>query len=102
MIFPSIDPVAFQIGPIIVRWYALAYVVGLLAGWQHAIYLIKAGRVRLQIKIIDDIFLGVVIGIILGGRLGYVLFYQLGYYFGEPLQLLAIWKGGMSFHEALE
>lgn len=101
MTFPSIDPVAFQIGPIIVRWYALAYVAGLLAGWQHAVYLIKTGRVRLEMKIMDDLFLWVVVGIILGGRLGYVLFYQSAYYLVEPLQILAVWKGGMSFHGAL-
>ncbi len=101
MTFPSIDPVAFQIGPVIVRWYALAYVAGLLAGWQHAAYLIKTGRVHFQMRVLDDLFLWVLIGIIFGGRLGYVVFYQWNYYLVEPLQILAVWRGGMSFHGAL-
>ena len=76
MTFPAIDPVAFELGPVVVRWYALAYVVGVLAGWQHAVHLIRSGRVVIPPKAIDDLFLWALLGIVLGGRLGYVIFYQ--------------------------
>ena len=101
MTFPAIDPVAFELGPVVVRWYALAYVVGVLAGWQHAVHLIRSGRVVIPPKAIDDLFLWVLLGIILGGSLGYVVFYQGVYYLGEPLKIFAVWEGGMSFHGAL-
>jgi len=101
MAFPTIDPVAFEFGPFVVRWYALAYVAGVIAGWQHASHLIRSGRVAIPLKAIDDLFLWALAGIILGGRLGYVVFYQGAYYLVEPLQIFAVWKGGMSFHGAL-
>ena len=101
MTFPEIDPVAFELGPFVVRWYALAYVAGVLAGWQHAAYLIRSGRVVIPLKAIDDLFLWALLGIVLGGRLGYVIFYQGAYYLGEPLKILAVWEGGMSFHGAM-
>ena len=101
MTFPTIDPVAFEFGPVVVRWYALAYVAGLIAGWQHAAHLIRSGRVSIQMKVIDDLFLWVLVGIILGGRIGYVIFYQGAYYLAEPLKIFAVWQGGMSFHGAL-
>ena len=63
----SIDPIAFEIGPLVFRWYALAYVVGLLAGWWHVIVLVKTGRVHFPLKVVDDLFLFIVLGIIVGG-----------------------------------
>ncbi len=101
MTFPTIDPVAFEFGPLVVRWYALAYVAGIVAGWRHAVHLVRSGRVVIPLKAIDDLFFWVLLGIIIGGRLGYVVFYQGPYYLVDPLKIFAVWEGGMSFHGAL-
>lgn len=103
MIFPQIDPVIFQIGPLAVRWYALAYVVGILGGVYYAIWLAKQHHLWGKIiapseQAFNDFVLWAVIGVILGGRLGYVLFYAPEFYFSNPSQIFAVWKGGMSFH----
>ncbi len=96
--FPDIDPVAIAIGPIAIRWYALAYIAGILGGWRYAGYL-NAGPWALVTKEkLDDFVVWVTFGVIAGGRLGYVLFYKPGYYLSEPLEALFLWKGGMSFH----
>jgi phosphatidylglycerol:prolipoprotein diacylglycerol transferase len=102
--FPLIDPVALAIGPLQIRWYALAYMVGFLAGWKYCLYL--AGRFAGYAGVptrdnIDDFLPWAIAGVILGGRLGYVLFYQSGYYIDNPAQILKIWQGGMSFHGGL-
>jgi phosphatidylglycerol:prolipoprotein diacylglycerol transferase len=104
--FPVIDPVAIQVGPIALRWYGLAYVAGLLGGWLYARWLVKRDRLwghvtRPTPLELDDMLIWVAAGIVLGGRLGYVLFYDLASYVEEPLQALAIWRGGMSFHGGL-
>ena len=99
--FPNIDPVALSIGPLEIRWYALAYLCGILLGWWYALYLVKRdeGKGLRPTKLdIDDYIPFAVLGVILGGRIGYVLFYQPGYYFANPSQILQIWTGGMSFH----
>lgn len=101
LIFPAIDPVAVQIGPLAVRWYALAYVMGLVAGWQYVRRLAGTQRIELSIEMVDDLLLWIMLGVILGGRLGYALFYQFGYYIKEPLEIFAVWRGGMSFHGGL-
>ena len=101
LIFPAIDPVAIQIGPLAVRWYALAYVMGLVAGWQYVRRLVEAQRIELSVEMVDDLLLWIMLGVILGGRLGYALFYQFGYYIKEPLEIFAVWRGGMSFHGGL-
>jgi len=99
--FPAIDPIALELGPIVVRWYALAYVAGILGGWRYAAS-INSGRLRaMATEQLDDFVVWVTLGIILGGRLGYVLFYKPGYYLGEPLEALMLWRGGMSFHGGL-
>ncbi|MBR0645162.1 prolipoprotein diacylglyceryl transferase [Plastoroseomonas hellenica] len=96
--FPIIDPVLVQIGPLAIRWYALAYIAGILLGWQLARRLVSlAPRVATREEL-DDFVTWVTLGIILGGRLGYVLFYRPGYYIEHPLEALAVWHGGMSFH----
>ncbi len=96
--FPAIDPIAFEIGPIAIRWYALAYIAGIVGGWRYAAYL-NAGRLRaMGREQLDDFVVWVTVGIILGGRLGYVLFYKPLYYLSEPLEALMLWRGGMSFH----
>jgi phosphatidylglycerol:prolipoprotein diacylglycerol transferase len=104
--FPIIDPIAFSIGPFAIRWYALAYVTGLLGGWFYARRL--AARAELwapqrQPKPvdIDDMIVWVALGVVLGGRVGYVLFYNLSTYLANPLEIFAVWRGGMSFHGGL-
>ena len=101
LIFPDINPVAIQIGPLAIRWYALAYVTGLVVGWHYVRRVVQARGLELSVEMVDDLLLWVMLGVILGGRIGYVLFYQFGYYAREPLEILAVWRGGMSFHGGL-
>jgi phosphatidylglycerol:prolipoprotein diacylglycerol transferase len=96
--FPQFDPVLLHLGPISIRWYALAYIVGLVIGWQVMRRLVlKPPAVATQAQT-DDFLTWATLGVVLGGRLGYVLFYQPGYYLKNPLQIPAVWTGGMSFH----
>ncbi|WP_336813744.1 prolipoprotein diacylglyceryl transferase [Bosea sp. MMO-172] len=104
--FPMIDPVAVQLGPLAIKWYGLAYVVGLLGGWWYARKLVGAdglwgGRARPQAIELDDMLLFVAFGVVLGGRIGFVLFYDLARYLERPQDIFAIWQGGMSFHGGL-
>jgi len=99
--FPAIDPVAIEIGPLQIRWYALAYLAGLLLGWWLARRLVRQPGWKLTPELVDDLLFYVTLGVILGGRLGYVLFYNLPYYAQNPLQILFVWRGGMSFHGGL-
>ena len=104
--FPMIDPVAVQLGPLSIKWYGLAYVVGLLGGWWYARKLVAAdglwgGRARPQAIELDDMLLFVAFGVVLGGRIGFVLFYDLARYLERPQDIFAIWQGGMSFHGGL-
>lgn len=101
LIFPDINPVAIQIGPLAIRWYALAYVTGLVVGWQYVRRVVQVRGLELSVEMVDDLLLWIMLGVILGGRIGYVLFYQFGYYVREPLEILAVWRGGMSFHGGL-
>jgi phosphatidylglycerol:prolipoprotein diacylglycerol transferase len=101
--FPAFDPVLLQIGPFAVRWYALAYIGGILIGWLYGRALIRSqalwgGPAPLSVLDFDDFILWVTLGIILGGRIGYVVFYNGGYFAEHPLEALQVWKGGMSFH----
>ena len=101
--FPVFDPVAVAIGPIVIRWYALAYIGGIVLGWLYARALIKneklwGGPAPVTLPQMDDFILWVTIGIILGGRTGYVLFYNLPFFIEHPLQIFELWNGGMSFH----
>jgi phosphatidylglycerol:prolipoprotein diacylglycerol transferase len=99
--FPSIDPVLVSIGPISIRWYALAYVAGLMLGWQYLRLLAKRDIAALTIRQVDDLLVWCTLGVVLGGRIGYVVFYQPGYYISHPSEILVIWRGGMSFHGGL-
>lgn len=104
--FPVIDPIAISIGPLALRWYGLAYVAGLLGGWLYARWLVKrdrlwAGLGRPTPLELDDMLIWVAVGVVLGGRLGYVLFYDFASYAADPMQILAVWRGGMSFHGGL-
>ncbi len=101
--FPAIDPVAIAIGPITIKWYALAYIAGLIGGWFYARRLVMADRLWGVVKRpvpadIDDLVVWVALGVVLGGRIGYVLFYNLPMYIADPIEILAIRNGGMSFH----
>src|ERR1700716_333935 len=94
--FPAIDPVAIAVGPFVVRWYALAYLAGLLRGWRFCLIL-AAGPPRLvERREIDDFLVWATLGVVLGGRIGYVLFYQPGYYLQHPLEALYLWHGGVA------
>ncbi len=96
--FPPLDPVALAIGPVVVRWYALAYLAAFLIGWGYARYLNKKYSDAWPASRIDDLLSWVILGVIAGGRLGYVLFYNAAYYVAHPLAILEVWQGGMSFH----
>jgi phosphatidylglycerol---prolipoprotein diacylglyceryl transferase len=101
--FPVFDPVAISIGPIAIRWYALAYIGGIVLGWIYARSLLKneklwGGPAPISLTQLDDFILWVTIGIILGGRTGYVLFYNLPFFIAHPAEIFELWKGGMSFH----
>ncbi|KQP53480.1 prolipoprotein diacylglyceryl transferase [Methylobacterium sp. Leaf106] len=101
--FPAIDPVAVAIGPITIKWYALSYIAGLVGGWFYARRLVAADRFwgvvrRPSLNDVDDLIVWVALGVVLGGRIGYVLFYNLPLYLDDPLEILAIRNGGMSFH----
>jgi phosphatidylglycerol:prolipoprotein diacylglycerol transferase len=99
--YPDIDPVALSLGPLQVRWYGLMYLVGFLAAWWLARR--RAGRLDggLTARQIDDLLFYCVLGVILGGRIGYVVFYQAQHLLRDPLYLLRVWEGGMSFHGGL-
>jgi len=99
--FPAIDPTLVEIGPFAIRWYALAYIVGLLLGWRYVRGLAAKPPSHLDIRQIDDLLIWITLGVILGGRLGYVLFYKAGYFIDHPLEALQLWNGGMSFHGGL-
>jgi len=101
--FPQFDPVLIQIGPFAIRWYALAYIVGILIGWLYARALIRSertwgGPAPMTALDLDDFIVWVTLGIILGGRVGYVLFYNPQYFAAHPLEAFELWRGGMSFH----
>jgi phosphatidylglycerol:prolipoprotein diacylglycerol transferase len=104
--FPVFDPVLLELGPLQIRWYALAYIFGLLLGWFYARSLV--GRAALwghaqppSAAGLDDLLVFVALGVVLGGRLGYVLFYNLPYFIDTPSEIIAVWHGGMSFHGGL-
>lgn len=105
--FPQFDPIAIQIGPVAIRWYGLAYLAGLLLGWIYIRRLVAnealwPRRVSpFSVEKVDDLLVWVTAGVIIGGRIGHVVFYEPGYYLQNPMDIPAIWKGGMSFHGGL-
>ena len=106
--FPDISPEIFTISlfgfTFALRWYAMAYIVGILIGWRIALRAVKTpglwrdDRPVMQPQQVEDLLFWVILGVILGGRLGYVLFYQPAYYLSHPAEILQVWQGGMSFH----
>ncbi|MGB7317408.1 MAG: prolipoprotein diacylglyceryl transferase [Planktotalea sp.] len=109
--FPPISPEIFSISlmgyDFALRWYALAYIIGILIGWRMALMAIKTARLWPENKApmttaqVEDLLTSVILGVIVGGRIGYVVFYQPAYYLAHPLEALMIWQGGMSFHGGL-
>jgi len=105
MYIHDLNPVLINFGVFEVRWYSLAYIFGILAGWWIAKkiidFKIQNNTINFDSKIFDDLISYVIISIIVGGRLGYIIFYNLSYYLNNPLDVLKIWQGGMSFHGGL-
>lgn len=101
LLFPDIDPVAFSLLGLPVRWYALAYLGGFVLGWRYCMALVRTRSLPPLSKHYDDFLTWAVIGVVLGGRLGYVLFYNLPRYLEHPLEIFVTWHGGMSFHGGL-
>ena len=99
MFINNFDPVAFSVFSFEIRWYSLAYIFGILIGWYLSKkYFIENEKVK---ETFDDYITYVILGIIIGGRLGYVIFYDLSYFLDNPIEILQIWNGGMSFHGGL-
>lgn len=102
--FPNIDPVLFSVGPLSVHWYGIGYVIGILFAWWYGKKLVNNARLwpnnnaPMDPLALDDFVLWAALGVVIGGRLGYVLFYNFGFYISNPLEIPAVWDGGMSFH----
>jgi phosphatidylglycerol:prolipoprotein diacylglycerol transferase len=107
VIFPEFDPVLIHLGPIAIRWYALAYIAGILLGWRYGVSLLRNPRLwrgakpSMTVLQLDDLILWITLGVILGGRLGYVLFYDFQTMRSDPMEIVRVWHGGMSFHGGL-
>lgn len=102
--FPHIDPVIFSVGPLSVRWYGFMYFLGFLSSWLLGSYRIKRRKkynIPFSAEQFSDLLVWGILGVILGARLGYVVFYKPLYYLNNPLEIFAIWSGGMSFHGGL-
>jgi phosphatidylglycerol:prolipoprotein diacylglycerol transferase len=101
ILYPQIDPVAFQIGRLAVRWYGLMYLLGFVAAYFLIRHLARLRKMPLTGEDLSDLLFYCMLGVILGGRLGYVFFYDAGFYLHNPLKILVVWQGGMSFHGGL-
>lgn len=99
--FPNIDPVIIKIGPLSVRWYGVMYLIGFAASYLLVKYQIKKKKIAVGMKDIDALYSFLIFGLIIGARLGYVVFYNLSDYLKNPLEIFAVWRGGMSFHGGL-
>lgn len=99
--YPKIDPIIFSAGPLKVRWYGLMYVLGFVASYLLVKHQIKERNLRELDRHFENLNMTLILCLVLGGRLGYVLFYNFSYYSEHPLEILATWHGGMSFHGAL-
>ena len=101
----NLDPILIDFGILIVRWYSLAYIFGIIIGWWYGkkiiTHILRNTGLKFKLKNFDDLITYLVISIIIGGRIGYIIFYNLNYYISNPSEILKIWEGGMSFHGAL-
>jgi phosphatidylglycerol:prolipoprotein diacylglycerol transferase len=99
--FPAINPTIITVGPLQIRWYGVMYIFGFLASYLLVRYQIRKKQLDIDAGVVNDLYLFLIIGLIIGARLGYVVFYNLPFYLSNPLKLLAVWEGGMSFHGGL-
>jgi phosphatidylglycerol:prolipoprotein diacylglycerol transferase len=101
----NLDPILLDFGFLVIRWYSLAYIFGIIIGWwlgkKIISHILKNTKIKFDIKEFDDLITYIIISIIIGGRLGYVIFYNLDYYISNPIDIFKVWEGGMSFHGAL-
>ncbi len=100
MYIHNLDPIIINFGFLEIRWYSLAYIFGIFLGFYYAKYVIKNfwDKENINVQALDNFLIYLILGIILGGRLGYILFYNFYYYYQNPLEILFLWQGGMSFH----
>ncbi len=96
--YPNIHPILIEIGPFAIRWYAIAYIAGLIIGWRYCMALAKRPPKIARPEDVDDFLVWATLGVVLGGRIGYVLFYRPGFFVDHPAEIVALWHGGMSFH----
>lgn len=96
--FPNINPIAFEIGPLKIHWYGIAYMVGIYLAWQIGMSLLKRYPTQVTPKILDDSIIWIILGIVIGGRLGHVFFYAPSLIWTDPIEIFKTWNGGMSFH----
>jgi len=106
MIVHNFDPVLIDLGLFQIRWYSIAYIIGIIAGWKYAKRIIQKTLITNNFTLVkpthfDDLIIYLILGIILGGRFGYIIFYNYEYYILNPYEIIEIWKGGMSFHGGL-
>lgn len=99
--YPEIDPVAFSVGPLSVHWYGIAYLLSFVGAWRYALWRSRKPWSPVAANQVEDLIFYGALGVILGGRFGYVFFYQFGRFLDDPLWLLRVWEGGMSFHGGL-
>lgn len=98
LVYPHIDPIAIELGPFAIRWYAIAYIAGLMLGWRYVKWLVTKPPHAMREADVDDFLVWATMGVVLGGRLGYVLFYKPAYYLSHPAEIFMLWHGGMAFH----
>jgi phosphatidylglycerol:prolipoprotein diacylglycerol transferase len=101
MMYPDIDPIALQLGPLAVRWYGLMYLVGFALAWWLGRVRARSPGAPVNVKQVDDLLFYAALGVIFGGRIGYILLYGFDAWLADPLRLLRVWEGGMSFHGGL-
>ena len=101
LVYPELNPIALKLGSFAIHWYGLMYLFGFLGGWVLLQVRIKSQKLNWTVDQLSDLVIYLILGVVLGGRLGYVLFYNFSFYLQHPLQALAIWDGGMSFHGGL-
>ena len=101
----NLDPVLLDFGFIVIRWYSLAYIFGIVIGWwlgrKIIVHLLNNNNLKFNLSDFDDLISYLIISIILGGRIGYIIFYNFNYYISNPFDIFKVWEGGMSFHGAL-
>ena len=101
MFIHNINPILLKLGPLELRYYGLVYVLGFIATFFYLKYLIKNKKLKLSHDQLSDLLFYLILGVIFGGRLFYILIYNLRHYLNNPLEIFAVWNGGMSFHGAL-